>query len=439
MQFVVCGVACLAVGLVIEPVSGTMLRNALPTLLYGGLLSVGVGYTMQVVAQRDAAPGARGRDLQHGRRVRGDRRLGRARRNADAARARGLRADAGRPARVPVAAERRRPERTKTRSRRDTHRPYNDGSRDFHANRFRQASSVTSTTVDPAADLLRERAAHYATQAALFLRDQASTASHDLRSPLNAMHSWAYVLERQLANADPNPQRALAGIRTGIDQQVALIDDVLDAPRAETRIARRQAAAACAARAARRHDRTRPFRARRRTAGRARRDAAGRRTVATADRERIAQALWTMLTAAVEASTAGSRVTLRARDGLQFTARAPRTVNADTLADPAQPHAFESFARREMLRERDAKRVAWTLALCQRVALAHGGTFTHDAFVDGATATITLSVPGEAPVSNRPPDTLQIPFWLYTDGPVITGVLLCYRSSRSSARCSWWP
>lgn len=62
---------------------------------------------------------------------------------------------------------------------------------------------MTSTTVDPAGDLLRERAAHYATQAALFLRDQAlSTASHDLRSPLNAMHSWAYVLERQLANAD---------------------------------------------------------------------------------------------------------------------------------------------------------------------------------------------------------------------------------------------
>ncbi|MBN3771742.1 DMT family transporter [Burkholderia sp. Se-20378] len=56
MQFVVCGVACLAVGLVIEPVSDTMLRNALPTLLYGGLLSVGVGYTLQVVAQRDAAP-----------------------------------------------------------------------------------------------------------------------------------------------------------------------------------------------------------------------------------------------------------------------------------------------------------------------------------------------------------------------------------------------
>jgi len=259
---------------------------------------------------------------------------------------------------------------------------------------------VTSTSVDPAADLLRERAAHYATQAALFLRDQAlSTASHDLRSPLNAMHSWAYVLERQLANADPNLQRALAGIRTGIDQQVALIDNVLDAPRAETRTLTLE---------------PQPFALRALvddTIALVRFALADARQVAldatlpdgepslTTDRERIAQALWTMLTAAVEASATGGRVTfVCARDGVQFTARATCTVDAGALADPAQPHAFESFARRELLRERDAKRIAWILALCQRVALAHGGTFSHDAFADGATATLAFSVPCEAPV-----------------------------------------
>ncbi|MCM3011340.1 hypothetical protein M3583_21875, partial [Bacillus subtilis] len=92
----------------------------------------------------------------------------------------------------------------------------------------------------------------------------------------------------------------------------------------------------------------------------------------TVDRERVAQALWTLLTTAVEASAAGSRVAFACtRDGAQFTARATCTVNADVLVDPEQPHVFESFARREMLRERDAKRSAWTLALCQRVALAH--------------------------------------------------------------------
>ncbi|RQS37084.1 sensor histidine kinase [Burkholderia sp. Bp8992] len=259
---------------------------------------------------------------------------------------------------------------------------------------------MTSTTVDPAADLLRERAAHYAAQAALFLRDQAlSTASHDLRSPLNAMHSWAYVLERQLANADPNLQRALAGIRTGIDQQVALIDDVLDAPRAETRTLALK---------------PQPFALRPLlddTIALVRATLADARQVAldatlpdgepslTVDRERIAQALWTMLTTAVEASAAGTRVTFECtRDGAQFTARATCTVNADALADPAQPHAFEAFARREMLRERDAKRIAWTLALCLRVALAHGGAFSHTAFAHGAVTTLTFSVPCEAPV-----------------------------------------
>ncbi|HDR9116633.1 TPA: DMT family transporter [Burkholderia vietnamiensis] len=56
LQFATCGAACLAVGLAIEPLSAATLAHALPTLLYGGLLSVGVGYTLQVVAQRDAAP-----------------------------------------------------------------------------------------------------------------------------------------------------------------------------------------------------------------------------------------------------------------------------------------------------------------------------------------------------------------------------------------------
>ncbi len=259
---------------------------------------------------------------------------------------------------------------------------------------------MTSVPADPAADLLRERAAHYAAQAALFLRDQAlSTASHDLRSPLNAMHSWAYVLERQLANADPALQRALAGIRTGIDQQVKLIDDALDAPRAETRtlalapqpFALRPLLDDVLALA-----RFALADARQVTLDAALPDGAPH---VRADRERVAQALWTLLVTAVEASAAGSRVAFSCvRDGARLVARAACDVSADALADPAAPHVFETFARREMLRERDAKRVAWTLALVQRVALAHGGTFTHDPFTDGAAVTLTLTLPCEAPV-----------------------------------------
>ncbi|WP_224015828.1 DMT family transporter [Paraburkholderia tropica] len=55
-QFVACGLACLAIGLAIEPLRLADLLRAAPAILYGGALSVGVGYTIQVVAQRDATP-----------------------------------------------------------------------------------------------------------------------------------------------------------------------------------------------------------------------------------------------------------------------------------------------------------------------------------------------------------------------------------------------
>ncbi|MEX3953560.1 DMT family transporter [Paraburkholderia sp. EG287B] len=55
-QFVACGVVCLAIGLACEPLRAADIVRAAPTILYGGALSVGIGYTLQVVAQRDAAP-----------------------------------------------------------------------------------------------------------------------------------------------------------------------------------------------------------------------------------------------------------------------------------------------------------------------------------------------------------------------------------------------
>jgi len=55
-QFVVCGVlACLA-AVVLEDISLAGLRSGLPTLLYGGLVSVGVAFTVKEVAQRYARP-----------------------------------------------------------------------------------------------------------------------------------------------------------------------------------------------------------------------------------------------------------------------------------------------------------------------------------------------------------------------------------------------
>jgi len=55
-QFWVCAGLSLAVAGYREPITISGLKGALMPILYGGLLSVGVAYTLQVVAQRHAPP-----------------------------------------------------------------------------------------------------------------------------------------------------------------------------------------------------------------------------------------------------------------------------------------------------------------------------------------------------------------------------------------------
>ena len=54
IQFAVCGLISLLLALVFEPILLTAIQAALPAILYGGLLGVCVGFTLQVVAQKDA-------------------------------------------------------------------------------------------------------------------------------------------------------------------------------------------------------------------------------------------------------------------------------------------------------------------------------------------------------------------------------------------------
>lgn len=56
LQFIVCAVLSLAVAVATEPITLAGLWGGAMPILYGGLLSVGVAYTLQVVAQRDAPP-----------------------------------------------------------------------------------------------------------------------------------------------------------------------------------------------------------------------------------------------------------------------------------------------------------------------------------------------------------------------------------------------
>jgi PAS domain S-box-containing protein len=82
--------------------------------------------------------------------------------------------------------------------------------------------------------LARERTARIQAETAARARDEfLAIVSHELRAPLNGIQSWAHVLENYVKDSASAPlaQRALQGIKTGVGQQVRLIEDLLDVTR----------------------------------------------------------------------------------------------------------------------------------------------------------------------------------------------------------------
>ena len=251
------------------------------------------------------------------------------------------------------------------------------------------------STFSSAAAASDERLAHLRAEVALFMRDHVlSLVSHDLRSPLNAIHSWAYVLERKLDAADASAQRALAGIRSGVEQQVKLLEEAVDKTRAETKslpLAREAFPIRAAIDRALDDARRALFDARGTTL-----------TVVSSfdaercdgDRERLTQALWAMLIFAAEASAPSGAVVLKtALEAGFWRSEVAFTPDFAALAHAELPHALEPFARTQAMLPREAGRIAWVLAIVQRVAAAHGGTFEQGPMLDGEATALVLRIP----------------------------------------------
>ncbi|WP_425452864.1 sensor histidine kinase [Trinickia dinghuensis] len=251
------------------------------------------------------------------------------------------------------------------------------------------------STFPNAAATSDERLAHLRAEVALFMRDHVlSLVSHDLRSPLNAIHSWAYVLERKLDAADASSQRALAGIRSGVEQQVKLLEEAVDKTRAETKSLplAREAFPVRAAIERALDDARRAITEARGTKVEV--DSALDAERCDGDRERLAQAFWTMLVFAAEATMPGATISLAtALDAGFWRIEVAFTPSFAVLADAELPHALEPFARTQAMLPREAGRIAWVLAIAQRVAAAHGGTFEQGATNDGEPTTLVLRIP----------------------------------------------
>ncbi|MGH1510674.1 hybrid sensor histidine kinase/response regulator [Ralstonia solanacearum] len=220
--------------------------------------------------------------------------------------------------------------------------------------------------------LLREQAARAQAEAAAHARDQfLAVVSHELRSPLNGIQSWAYVLENQLADGPELVQRALAGIRTGVAQQVRLIEDLLDATRVmsgKLRLTRQ------------------PFPLRtalERALDSVRAQAAERRIALheawsldaqeiDGDADRIQQIVWNLLSNAIKFTQEGGDVWLAA-DMSGEVARIVVRDNGRGIAPAFVPHLFDPFRQADGSYTRRTGGLGLGLALVKRLTELHGG------------------------------------------------------------------
>ncbi|WP_024901355.1 sensor histidine kinase [Robbsia andropogonis] len=268
---------------------------------------------------------------------------------------------------------------------------------------FSSATTVSGVGADALATggadavLAREHAARVCAEALVFSRDRVlSLVSHDLRGPLNAIHSWAHVLERKLAVDDPGIARAIAGIRTGVEQQVKLIEEVIDQTRKETRHLTLSLTAVpllpCVAGELDSIERTLPVE----SASGIRRGFALEGVTATLDAPRFAQAWWTVVMYALAQRVIGTVVEAsgtvdgdRIEVAVVFTPRpeddagavatgTPSSVSADRDGGTKSLAAYTAFLNAP--RQLDNGKLP--LALAQRVAVAHGGELIDETLAD---------------------------------------------------------
>ena len=239
-----------------------------------------------------------------------------------------------------------------------------------------------SARQDGLGDLALEHAARVTAEAAVFSRDRVlSIVSHDLRGPLNAIHSWAHVLERKLASEDPGIARAIAGIRTGVEQQVKLIEEVIDKTRAASRnlvLIRRPVVVAPVVEAEIQNVQA---------------TVAGPKNVtlvnqlaladitADLDVQRFGQAVWTILSFAVGLSAPGASVDVAANaEHARIEVSVTFTVDtqADALKDAANTNQASTISVPITL-----DHGTLPLALATRVAAAHDGELIDETLTDG--------------------------------------------------------
>lgn len=218
-----------------------------------------------------------------------------------------------------------------------------------------------------------------------------SIVSHELRSPINGILSWTHVLESYLINTTPVVRRAVAGIRTGVQQQVRLIDDLLDATlvmtgklsfvkrsvwlREPIEAALTSMLLPAQDKGIRLHNEVRL-----------------RSESVEGDPDRLQQIFWNLLSNAVRFTPEGGHVWLRA-DEADGNAIIEVRDSGKGIAPEFLPHLFEPFRQAGEPSTRRVGGVGLGLALVKRLVTLHDGQVAADSSGVGRGATFRVTLP----------------------------------------------
>lgn len=256
-------------------------------------------------------------------------------------------------------------------------------------------SDVTSwvqAQVELDALVLREQAARTQAETAANVRDQfLAMVSHELRSPLNGIQSWAHVLESRVDVNQPGVARALAGIKTGVQQQVGLIEELLDVTQAmtgrlrfsKTLLSLSPAVQGALAKAER-------LAAERGVALRA--ELPATQVQVWGNGERVEQMVGHLVTNAIKFSAQGSEVSVRVAVAGNEACIAVGDTGKGISSD-VMPYLFDPFRHQDALRARRAEGLGVGLTLVRHLAELHGGRVAAQSAGEGQGAVFSIYLP----------------------------------------------
>ena len=234
-------------------------------------------------------------------------------------------------------------------------------------------------------------AARAAAEAANRARDQfLSTLSHELRSPLNAVHGWATMLEQGQLDQE-QARRAVQIILRNVKAQVRLVDDLLDVSRVASGKLRLNVQPVDLRRVVEDAvDGIRPAA-----------DAKGIRLQSvlvspggpvSGDPDRLQQVLWNLVSNAVKFTPKGGRVQIQLQRGNSHV----ELIVTDTgqgIEPAVLPYVFDRFRQGDATSTRAHGGLGLGLALVRSLVELHGGSVLAESPGGGQGATFVVKLP----------------------------------------------